>query len=205
MQGSEIPLKQPALKLQGCTWETDGTTTVIFSLLYLGLKIWKFYLQPPQLCRGFSFNSSNWGSGSVKSHSAPASCGSADAVAVTIIYLQLHMFEKKTEGRKRIWAKFHPGWCFLNLLEEMFYSKSEWTISCSFLFLFLRETGLSLWLESNKNNESPECLWENRFCCSATSLTNHWNQSPLTPVWPEQENTGSRTDIILWKNTQTEI
>lgn len=39
----------------------------------------------------FFFNSS-WGSGSVKSHSAAASCGSTDAVAVTIIYLQLHMF-----------------------------------------------------------------------------------------------------------------
>lgn len=53
VQESKIPLKQPALKLQGCAREADGTTTVIFSLLYLCLEIWKFYLQPPQLCRGF--------------------------------------------------------------------------------------------------------------------------------------------------------
>lgn len=146
MQGSEIPLKQPALKLQGCTWETDGTTTVIFSLLYLGLKIWKFYLQPPQLCRGFSFNSSNWGSGSVKSHSAPASCGSADAVAVTIIYLQLHMFEKNWGTEKNLsqipsrLMLFKPSGG--NVLLQIRINNS--------LFCFFWETGLSLWLESNK-------------------------------------------------------
>lgn len=40
-------------EITGCACEADGTTTVIFSLSYLCLKIWKFYLQPPQLCRGF--------------------------------------------------------------------------------------------------------------------------------------------------------
>lgn len=118
VQESKIPLRQPPLKLQGCARESDGTTTVIFSLMYLCSKIWKFYLQPPQLCRGF-FLKFKLGQRLGKKPFSTSFLwehrrGSCNHHLFTVTHVWI-----KTEGRKKIWAEFHLGWGSLKLLEDI--------------------------------------------------------------------------------------